>query len=92
VPDTRVLLLGNASSDPLAAILGKPGRSLTRTADADEAVNLGASSDVIVVDAVPSPRSVADVCREIRSTPALAEVPILAVASGDSVEERIRLL
>ena len=92
MPDTRVLLLGAASSDPLAAILGKPGRSLTRTSDAEEVVRLGGDNDVIVVDVVPAPRSVADVCREVRSTPALAAVPILAIAGGDSVEERIRLL
>jgi pilus assembly protein CpaE len=92
VPDTRVLLLGDASSDGLAAILSRPGRTLTRTADADEAVVQAASTNVVVMDVAPAPRSIADVCREIRAAPGLAEVPILAIATGDSVEERIRLL
>jgi pilus assembly protein CpaE len=92
VPDTRVLLLGAASSDPLAAVLSRPGRVLTRTSDAEEAVSLAGTSNVIVLDVAPPPRSIADVCREIRATPELAEIPILAIATGDSVEERIRLL
>lgn len=92
MPDTRVLLLGNATSDALAATLGRSGRSVTRTADADEAVALAASTNVVVLDVAPPPRSIADVCREIRGADGLAEVPILAIASGDSVEERIRLL
>jgi pilus assembly protein CpaE len=92
VPETRVLLLGGASSDPLAAVLSRPGRTLTRTADADEAVTAAASSNIVVLDVAAPPRSIADVCREIRSIPDLAEVPILAIATGDTVEERIRLL
>jgi pilus assembly protein CpaE len=92
VPDTRVLLLGDASSDALAHALERSGRVLTRTGDADEAVRLAGSNDVIVVDAVPPPRSIADVCREIRAVPALSALPVLAISSGDSVEERIRLL
>jgi pilus assembly protein CpaE len=92
VPDTRVLLLGDGSSDALAAILGRAGRTLTRTADVEEAIGLAASNNVVVLDAVPAPRSIADACREIRSTDGLADLPILAIAASDSVEERIRLL
>ena len=33
-----------------------------------------------------------DVCREIRSTPALASIPILCVGQTDDVEERIHFL
>jgi pilus assembly protein CpaE len=92
VPDTRVLLLGNASSDVLARALTRAGRVLTRTTTPDEAVRLGPSNDVIVIDAVPAPGTIAEVCRDIRAVPELAEIPVLAVAPGDSVEERIRLL
>jgi pilus assembly protein CpaE len=92
VPDTRVLLLGNASSDALARALARAGRVLTRTPDADEAIGLATANDIVVIDAVDPPRTTADVCREIRAIPALAEIPILAISTGDNVEDRIRLL
>jgi pilus assembly protein CpaE len=92
VPDTRVLLLGNAGSDGLAKVVASGRRTLTRTSDADEAVKLAASQDVIILDAVTPPRTLADVCREIRSVATLAELPILAISAADSVEDRIRLL
>jgi pilus assembly protein CpaE len=47
---------------------------------------------VVVLDAVPPPRTLADMCREVRALTDLAEVPILAITSTDDVEERIRLL
>ncbi|HYL40857.1 MAG TPA: P-loop NTPase [Candidatus Binatus sp.] len=92
MPDTRVLLLGTAASDALAKAIIAGHRTLTRTSDADEAVSLASGQDVIVIDAVAPPRSVADVCREIRAVPDLSELPVLAVSTGDSVEDRIRLL
>lgn len=92
VADTRVLLLGDATSDGLAKALASGRRTLTRTSDPDEAVALASSHDVIVLDAVAPPRSMADVCREIRAVPALAELPVLAISAADSVEDRIRLL
>lgn len=92
MPDTRVLLLGNATSDAIAHALTRAGRVLTRTDSADEAVTLAASNDVVVVDAVAPPLTVADVCRELRAAAALADVPVLAISQGDSVEDRIRLL
>src|SRR5205814_5429294 len=66
LPDTRVLLLGNASSDGLARALTRSGRILTRTVLPEETVSLGSTNDVIVIDAVPPPTTVADVCRDIR--------------------------
>jgi pilus assembly protein CpaE len=92
VPDTRVLLLGNAGSDSFAKTLSSGKRSLTRTSDADEAVALASNHDVIVLDAVAPPRTLADVCRDIRAVPDLAELPILAISAADNVEDRIRLL
>ena len=90
--DTRILLLGNATSDALAKVLGRPGRALTRVEDPDKLASGGTEHDVIVIDAVPAPRSLADMCREVRAVPALAEIPVLAISSTDDVEERIRLL
>ncbi|MBI2782428.1 MAG: AAA family ATPase [Chloroflexi bacterium] len=90
--DTKILLLGDASSDPLVKVLGRPGRSLTRVEDPEQLAKAGVDHDVIVLDAVPPPRSLADMCREVRAVPALSEVPVLAISSTDEVEERIRLL
>lgn len=90
--DTRILLLGDASSDSLVKVLGRPGRSLTRVEDPERLAAAGVDHDVIVLDAVPAPRSLADMCREVRAVPALSEVPVLTISSTDEVEERIRLL
>ncbi len=90
--DTRILLLGDASSDALVKVLGRQGRSLTRVEDPEQLAAAGKDHDVIVLDAVPPPRSLADMCREVRAVPALADVPVLAISSTDDVEERIRLL
>jgi pilus assembly protein CpaE len=89
---TRVLLLGDASSDGLAKTLAAGHRSLTRTSDPDEVVALAADHDVIVLDVVAPPRTIVDLCRDLRANPALAELPVLAISPADSVEERIRLL
>ncbi len=90
--DTRIILLGNAASDPLAKTLGKSGRALTRVDDPDGLIAAAPDHDVIVLDAVTGSRSLADMTREVRAVEALAEVPILAISSSDDVEERIRLL
>lgn len=90
--DTRIVLLGSAVSDPLVKVLGRPGRALTRVEDADQLAAAAVDHDVVVLDVVPAPRTVPEMCRELRAVPELAEVPILAITSTDDVEERIRLL
>ncbi|HXG26260.1 MAG TPA: P-loop NTPase [Candidatus Binatia bacterium] len=90
--DTRILLLGNATSDPLAKVLGKPGRALTRIEDAGQLVAKAAEADVVVLDAVAVGITQAALVRDIRAVPDLSEVPILTISSSDDVEERIRLL
>jgi len=92
VPDTRIVLLGNAGSDPLIRILGHAGRTVTRVEDPDLVAAAATDHDVIILDAVPPPRTVAEMCRELRAVPELAQVPILAITSTDDVEERIGLL
>ena len=90
--DTRILLLGNAGSETLSKVLGKAGRAMTRIEDPDKIAAAAAEHDVVVLDTVPPPRTVVDICRELRGNPDLAEVPILAITSSDDVEERIGLL
>ena len=90
--DTRILLLGNAGSETLNKVLGRPGRALTRIEDPGELAAAAADHDVVVLDVVPPPRTVTDIARELRALGDLAEVPILAITSSDDVEERIKLL
>lgn len=92
VADTRVLLLGDASSDAIARVLSQHERFLTRVEDPDEAIRIAPEHQIIVVDVVAPPRSVASVCRDLRVQPELAEMPILAISPSDTVEDRIRLL
>jgi pilus assembly protein CpaE len=92
VSDTRILLLGNAGSDPLVKVLGRAGRVLTRIEEPEQLASVPPDQHVIVLDAAPAPRTLADMCREVRAQPALAEIPILAITATDDVEERIRLL
>ena len=70
--DTRILLLGNATSDALAQVLGRPGRVMTRVEDPPRQLATPGEHDVIVIDAVPAPRSLADVCREVRAASRLS--------------------
>jgi pilus assembly protein CpaE len=92
VTDTRIVLFGNAASDNLAKVLGRTGRALTRVEDPDQIATAATEHDVVVLDTVPGPRSLADLCRDIRAATHLAEVPILAITPDDDVEERIHLL
>lgn len=90
--DTRILLLGDATSDPLVKVLSGPGRALTRVEDLEQLASAGVDPHVIVLDAIPASRSLEDVCREVRAIAAFANVPLLAISSTDDLEERIRLL
>ena len=56
--DTRIVLLGNAVSDPLVKVLGRPGRALTRVEDPDLLAAAAVDHDVVVLDVVPPPRTV----------------------------------
>jgi pilus assembly protein CpaE len=92
VTDTRILLLGNAASESLNKVLGKPGRVVTRIENPEQLAAAAVEHDVVVLDSVPPPRTLVDTCRDLRGVTELAEVPILAITSSDDVEERIHLL
>jgi pilus assembly protein CpaE len=92
VANTRVLLLGDATSEPLVRVLARHDREVSQVDDADEAIRLAGQHSILVVDVVAPPRTTAGVCRDIRAVPNLAEMPILAISQTDDVEERIRLL
>jgi pilus assembly protein CpaE len=92
LPETRVLLLGDSSSDAVARVLAQHERFLTRVDDPDEAIRVAPEHEIVVVDTVAPPRTVASVCRDIRAIPGLASIPILAISASEHVEDRIRLL
>ena len=97
MPASTILVIestatGDASLTP---ILTSAGYTVTRTTDADEGFATVVEHQLAVIDlgsGVSGGRSGADLCREIRGTPAMASVPILCVAGTDDVEERIRFL
>src|SRR5207247_8304417 len=53
---------------------------------------LAGDNQLVIVDVVTGGKSAADVCREIRQTPALSAVPVLCISQSDDVEDRIRFL
>jgi pilus assembly protein CpaE len=50
------------------------------------------ASGLIVVDRVEGATDAVDVVRRIKSAPDIGAVPLLAIAQGDDVDERVRLL
>jgi pilus assembly protein CpaE len=93
VPPSAVLLV---SADPEAVTtIGGPltsqGHTVTGSGP-DEAFAKAADHQLVIIDAAGGTSGAADFCREIRSAPALGRIPVLCVASGDDVEERIALL
>jgi pilus assembly protein CpaE len=94
VPASSILLLASeAAADPsIAAILTGAGYTVTQTADPDEAFAKAAEHQLIVVDITKGPKTTAEVCKEIRATPALTSIPVMCVSSTDDVEERIGFL
>jgi pilus assembly protein CpaE len=94
VPASTILLIETdaASGDSIAGVLTRVGYTVTTIADADEAFGKVADHQLAIIDVVTGPKSAVDICREIRSTPALSAIPVLCVGQSDSVEERIQFL
>jgi pilus assembly protein CpaE len=95
MPASAILLLETdpaAGGGPVATILTGAGYTVTTAADTAEAIGKAADHQLVIIDLAGGPRSAIDVCVEIRSTPALAHVPVLCVSATDDVEERIRFL
>lgn len=93
MPPSTVLLV---STDPEAiAAISAPLTGQGHTVDpvpASDAFARAADHQLVVIDAHGAVEPAIELCREIRSTPALGRIPVLCVASGDDVEERITLL
>ncbi|HET7031077.1 MAG TPA: AAA family ATPase [Candidatus Limnocylindrales bacterium] len=93
MPASTILLIeaDQASGETIAPVLSGVGYSVTTSEPAD-AFGKVADHQLVIIDVVTGEKSAADVCREIRATPALAQIPVLCVSQSDEVEDRIRFL
>jgi pilus assembly protein CpaE len=94
VPSSSILLL-DTDADATQLItdtLTGAGYSVTAVTDPDEAFRQAHDNHLVILDVVAGGRSAADVCKEIRSTPALAAIAVLCISQTDDVEERISFL
>jgi pilus assembly protein CpaE len=94
VPARTILLLeaDAAAADSMTNILARLGYNVTTVADADQAVELAAANELVILDVVDGHKTAVDVAREIRAAPAMTGIPILAISQTDAVEERIEFL
>jgi len=94
VPASSILLIDSdaAAADLISSVLTGVGYTVTVAADADAAFAQPEGHQLIIIDVVAPPKSPADLCRDIRATPAMAGLPVLCVSQTDLVEERIGFL
>jgi pilus assembly protein CpaE len=89
-----ILLVGSdpATVETVAGVLVGVGHTVASVSDSGEALRLAREHQLVIVDTPGDDRSPVELCRDIRSTPALASVAVLAVAQTDAVDERIAFL
>jgi pilus assembly protein CpaE len=89
---SRILLISDIDDEAVANALRTPGHAVALAAGPADAAVDGNDPEVIIIDLDEPAQRTVDACRSLRETPALAQVPILALARTDDVEERIHLL
>ena len=94
MPASTILLIeaDTASGETISAALTGVGYTVTTVADPNDAFGKVADHQLVIIDVVEGDKTAFDVCREIRDTPALAQVPVLCVGQTDDVEDRIKFL
>lgn len=94
MPASTVLLIDSdaASAETISSELRSVGYTVNIAADASEAFAKVADNRLVIIDVLAGDKTPADICREIRATPALSAIPVLCVSQTDEVEERIRFL
>jgi pilus assembly protein CpaE len=94
VPASKILLLDadTAFAETIGSALTGVGYTVTSTASSDDAFAAAGDHQLILLDVVTGTRSAADFCREVRTTPTLASIPVLCIGQSDDVEERIAFL
>lgn len=94
MPASSILLLDTdaAAADVVSGVLTAVGYTVTAVADPDDAFRQAGDHQLVIIDVVAGPRSAAEICTEIRATPALVSIPVLCISQTDEVDERIRFL
>jgi pilus assembly protein CpaE len=94
VPASTILLIeaDQVFGETISTALTGVGYTVTTSADAEEAFGKVGDNQIVIIDVVTGDKSAADVCREIRATPALVAIPVLCVSQTEEVEERIGFL
>jgi pilus assembly protein CpaE len=94
LPASTILLIDAdpAAAETISSALNGVGYTVTTIADPDEAFGKVGDHQLAIIDVVTGDKTAFDVCREIRSTPALTAIPILCVGQTDDVEDRIKFL
>ena len=89
-----ILLLATdrASTEALTAALSQPGHGVTVVSDPVELFSTVQGHSLVIIDQVPAGYTVAGVIAELRRDEATSQLPVLAVAQADDLEERIGLL
>jgi pilus assembly protein CpaE len=94
LPSSSILLLDAdpGHSEAIVTTLTGVGYAVTAVTESAEAIAQAPDHHLVILDVVGGERSASDVCREIRSTPALSTIAVLCISQSDDVEERIRFL
>lgn len=93
MPASSVLLIDAdpAAAESISSVLTGVGYNVATVPDVAEVLSSVAGHQIVIVDVLGGGRTGVDACREIRAA-AGVNVPILAVAQSDDVEERIHFL
>ncbi len=94
MPASTILLLESDATigGSIGRILTDAGYTVTLTADSDDAFARAAEHQLVIVGSLTGAKSAVDVCRDIRSAPAMSAVPVMCISSTEDVEERIAFL
>ena len=94
MPASAILLIEAdlAAAELITSVLARLGYLVNHIADPDEALGRVPEHQLVIIDVVAKPRTPVDLCREIRTTRAMARIPILCISQTDQVEERITFL
>lgn len=89
-----ILLLStdHPAADALTAALGAPGHGVTAVATVADLLAEASHYSLVVIDRVPADTGVAEVIASLRADASAPPIPVLAVAQGADLEERIALL
>jgi pilus assembly protein CpaE len=94
VPASSILLLENdpVSGEAIRTVLAGVGYGVEIVDDGGALLRGASEHSLIIIDVTAQGTTAAEICREVRSTPSLASIPVLCMSPIDDVEERIRFL